>query len=251
MSRRRDSVSPIKQLTRGCTSSFRCQNLNGTARRASARRRLSGHRRPRKTTAQRLSTSPSPAPPVAPHGGGIIRARNRSPSANTAKSSRSGGSLRLALADQRRHLLLQLHGHSRPTDVRHRDCSYNWAAGAAPAARGVNDSPLSLSGPPAPAVRTGSRPCPLRLTTQSVRCSRYSVAAGYIACFDVATELFLVRVAAHPGSARHVDRAIGAAERDVVRNLDRLTGDGLLAIATADATSALRSHRFASELRSQ
>lgn len=57
----------------------------------------------------------------------------------------------------------------------------------------------------------------------------------------------LAHVAAHPGVAtRHVARAVGAPEHVVVRNLDRLTGDGLLALVAGGATPALRSYRLAS-----
>jgi hypothetical protein len=53
----------------------------------------------------------------------------------------------------------------------------------------------------------------------------------------------LVYVAAHPGAATvHVARAIGARERVVARNLDRLTDDGFLVLRTDGATPALRSH---------
>lgn len=57
----------------------------------------------------------------------------------------------------------------------------------------------------------------------------------------------LAHVAAHPGAAtRHVARAVGAPERVVARNLDRLTDDGLLVLVTDGATPALRSYRLAS-----
>ncbi|QDQ16616.1 winged helix-turn-helix domain-containing protein [Streptomyces spectabilis] len=57
----------------------------------------------------------------------------------------------------------------------------------------------------------------------------------------------LAHVAAHPGAAtRHVARAVGASERVVSRNLDRLTDDGLLVLVTDGATPALRSYRLAS-----
>lgn len=57
----------------------------------------------------------------------------------------------------------------------------------------------------------------------------------------------LAHVAAHPGSAtRYVARAIRAPECVVARNLDRLTDEGLLVIATDGATPALRSYRLAS-----
>ncbi|MFI0218265.1 MarR family transcriptional regulator [Streptomyces lydicus] len=57
----------------------------------------------------------------------------------------------------------------------------------------------------------------------------------------------LAHVAAHRGAAtRHVARAIGARERVVARNLDRLTDDGLLVLVTDGATPALRSYRLAS-----
>ncbi|WP_434600527.1 winged helix-turn-helix domain-containing protein [Streptomyces sp. A5-4] len=57
----------------------------------------------------------------------------------------------------------------------------------------------------------------------------------------------LAYVAANPGSTtRHVANAIGAPERVVARNLDRLTDDGLLVIVTDGATPALRSYRLTS-----
>lgn len=57
----------------------------------------------------------------------------------------------------------------------------------------------------------------------------------------------LAHVAAHPGAAtRRVARAVGAPERVVARNLDRLTDDGLLVLVTCGATPALRSYRLAS-----
>jgi hypothetical protein len=47
------------------------------------------------------------------------------------------------------------------------------------------------------------------------------------------TELVLAHIAVDPRAAtRHVAQAIGASERVVVRNLDRLTGDGLLVLVT-------------------
>ncbi|MFF7408794.1 MULTISPECIES: winged helix-turn-helix transcriptional regulator [Streptomyces] len=57
----------------------------------------------------------------------------------------------------------------------------------------------------------------------------------------------LAHIAVHPGAAtRHVARAVGASERVVARNLDRLTDDGLLVVVSDGATSALRSYRLAS-----
>ncbi|WP_331447524.1 MarR family transcriptional regulator [Streptomyces xanthochromogenes] len=57
----------------------------------------------------------------------------------------------------------------------------------------------------------------------------------------------LAHVAGHPGAkTRHVARAVGAPERVVARNLDRLTDDGLLVLVTDGATPALRSYRLAS-----
>ncbi|MFD7016688.1 winged helix-turn-helix transcriptional regulator [Streptomyces sp. NPDC059928] len=57
----------------------------------------------------------------------------------------------------------------------------------------------------------------------------------------------LAHIAVHPGAAtRHVARAVGASERGVARNLDRLTDDGLLALVADDVSPALRSYRLAS-----
>ncbi len=57
----------------------------------------------------------------------------------------------------------------------------------------------------------------------------------------------LAYIAVHPGAAtRHVARAIGAPERVVVRNLGRLTGDGLLVLAADGEAPVLRSYRSAS-----
>lgn len=50
----------------------------------------------------------------------------------------------------------------------------------------------------------------------------------------------LAHVAVHPGAApRHVARAVGASERVMARNLDRLTDDGLLVLVTDGATPPL------------
>ncbi|MFJ4918516.1 MarR family transcriptional regulator [Streptomyces sp. NPDC088725] len=57
----------------------------------------------------------------------------------------------------------------------------------------------------------------------------------------------LAHVAEHPGATtRHVARSIGVPEGVVVRNLDRLTDDGLLVLVTNGASPALRSYRLAS-----
>jgi hypothetical protein len=57
----------------------------------------------------------------------------------------------------------------------------------------------------------------------------------------------LAHIATHPGAAtRHVARAVGAPERVVARNLDRLTDDGLLVLVTDGAPPSLRSYRLAS-----
>ncbi|WP_246204259.1 MarR family transcriptional regulator [Streptomyces tailanensis] len=57
----------------------------------------------------------------------------------------------------------------------------------------------------------------------------------------------LTYIAVHPGVAtRHSAQAIGASERVVARNLDRLTSDRLLVLDADDATPALRSYRLAS-----
>ncbi|MFG2716876.1 MarR family transcriptional regulator [Streptomyces sp. NPDC048416] len=57
----------------------------------------------------------------------------------------------------------------------------------------------------------------------------------------------LAHVAGRPGAlTRHVARAVGAPERVVARNLDRLTDEGLLVLVTDGATPALRSYRLAS-----
>ncbi|WP_338149726.1 winged helix-turn-helix transcriptional regulator [Streptomyces nigrescens] len=56
----------------------------------------------------------------------------------------------------------------------------------------------------------------------------------------------LAHIAVHPGAAtRHVARAVGASERVVARNLDRLAADGLLVVVSDGATPALRSYRLA------
>lgn len=56
----------------------------------------------------------------------------------------------------------------------------------------------------------------------------------------------LAYVATHPGAAtRHVARVIGARERVVARNLERLTADGLLVLVTDGVTPALRSYQLA------
>ncbi|MEV6052831.1 winged helix-turn-helix domain-containing protein [Streptomyces sp. NPDC052107] len=57
----------------------------------------------------------------------------------------------------------------------------------------------------------------------------------------------LAHVAGHPGAAtRQIARAVGASERVVARNLDRLTADGLLTLVTDGANPAHRSYRLAS-----
>jgi hypothetical protein len=57
----------------------------------------------------------------------------------------------------------------------------------------------------------------------------------------------LAYIAVHRGVAtRHIARAIGASERVVARNLDRLTCDGLPVLDADGATPALRSYRLAS-----
>ncbi|MDW4907803.1 winged helix-turn-helix transcriptional regulator [Streptomyces sp. ADMS] len=57
----------------------------------------------------------------------------------------------------------------------------------------------------------------------------------------------LAHIAVHPGaSTPHVARVVGASERVVARNLDRLTDDGLLVLVMDGATPALRSYRLAS-----
>lgn len=57
----------------------------------------------------------------------------------------------------------------------------------------------------------------------------------------------LAYVAAHPGATtRRVARAIRIPERLAARSLNRLTGDGLLAVASDDETPALRSYQLAS-----
>lgn len=57
----------------------------------------------------------------------------------------------------------------------------------------------------------------------------------------------LAHIAVHPGATtRHAARAVGASERVVGRNLDRLTDDGLLVLVTDGATPALQSYRLAS-----
>ncbi|MFE4333231.1 MarR family transcriptional regulator [Streptomyces sp. NPDC056638] len=57
----------------------------------------------------------------------------------------------------------------------------------------------------------------------------------------------LAHIAAHSGASTwQVSGAIEASERVVVRNLDRLTDDGLLVIVADSATPALRSYRLAS-----
>ncbi|GGT81103.1 hypothetical protein GCM10010207_88640 [Streptomyces atratus] len=57
----------------------------------------------------------------------------------------------------------------------------------------------------------------------------------------------LAHVAVHPGAATwHVARAIGVPERVVVRNLERLTDDGLLVLVVDGATPTLRPYRLAS-----
>ncbi|AWN30069.1 hypothetical protein DKG71_31385 [Streptomyces sp. NEAU-S7GS2] len=56
----------------------------------------------------------------------------------------------------------------------------------------------------------------------------------------------LAHIAVHPGAAtRHAARAVGASERVVARNLDRLAADGLLVVVSDGATPALRSYRLA------
>ncbi|MFD7862289.1 MarR family transcriptional regulator [Streptomyces sp. NPDC059783] len=57
----------------------------------------------------------------------------------------------------------------------------------------------------------------------------------------------LAHVAAHPGAeARGIARAVGTPERVVVRNLCRLTENGLVVLVDDGVHPALRSYRLAS-----
>ncbi|WP_369228301.1 MarR family transcriptional regulator [Streptomyces sp. R39] len=56
----------------------------------------------------------------------------------------------------------------------------------------------------------------------------------------------LAYVAGHPGATtRQVAQAIRIPERRATRNLDRLTDDGLLMVASDGTPRALRSYQFA------